>query len=146
MGLHSSSRTVDFMGGRMHSSQLQGETAQLGNTKRRHTYVMSVALLYTATQQRRRRRRTRRSTARSTSNVALSLRFFKVGYYNRWDHTAAVELLYMFVGGCMHSSQLQGETAQLGNTKQTHTHIYTIHDERSTTTSSAQQRRRRRRT
>ena len=29
----------------MHSSQLQGETAQLGNTKQRHTYMMSVAQL-----------------------------------------------------------------------------------------------------
>ena len=29
----------------MHSSQLQGETAQLGNTKQKHTYMMSVAQL-----------------------------------------------------------------------------------------------------
>ena len=29
----------------MHRSQLQGETAQLGNTKQRHTYMMSVAQL-----------------------------------------------------------------------------------------------------
>ena len=29
----------------MHSCQLQGETAQLGNTKQRHTYMISVAQL-----------------------------------------------------------------------------------------------------
>ena len=73
----------------MHSSQLQGETAQLGNTKERH--IHDDRSTPTAAQQRRRRRRTR-STARSTSSIALSLRFFKVGYYG-WDHTAVVELL-----------------------------------------------------
>ena len=47
----------------------------------------------------------------------------------RWDHTAAavaVELLYIFVGRCMHSSQLQGETTQLGNTKQRHTYMMNV--------------------
>ena len=29
----------------MHSSQLQGESAQLGNTKQRHTYMMNVSQL-----------------------------------------------------------------------------------------------------
>ena len=74
----------------MRSSQLQGEAAQLGNTKQRPTYMMSVrnyisaAAAATSADQ-------KKSTARSTRNVALSLRFFKMGHY-RWDHTA-VELL-----------------------------------------------------
>ena len=71
---HTAVETVDFVGGCMHSSQLQGETVQLGNTKQRHTWWASHNYSRTAAaaQQRRQRRRTRRSTARSTSNVALS--------------------------------------------------------------------------
>ena len=74
----------------MHSSQLQGEAAQLGNTKQRHIYVMSVAQLQ------------QHSSGGDVGGpeeaplvapaITLSLRFFTVGYYT-WDHTAAVELL-----------------------------------------------------
>ena len=107
----------------MHSSQLEHETEQLGNSKQRYTYMMGVA------QEQQHSSDGDAGGPYEAPLVALAtlpLACVFLGWATTGQGgTTQQNCCRIFVGGCMHSSQLQGETtAQLGNTKQTH-----IHDE-----------------